>query len=92
MSNCTSTLHAYFAGKEELERYLSDILDEQIGECKWTNCEDARRLLSRLHTISSVLPFVRHQEVHIVLFTKTCPVHNGEVVTFLPDDVLRGLS
>ncbi len=59
-----------------------------IGECKWTGTEDAQRLYDRLQALAKSLPFVKRKQVHIALFTKVVPLHNGEKMVFLPEDVL----
>ena len=48
-----------------------------IGECKWTNKEDALRLVKSIETKIEYLPFVKKgQSVHIILFLK-CEPHNN---------------
>jgi AAA+ ATPase superfamily predicted ATPase len=60
-----------------------------IGECKWTKEEDAGRLADKLLKIVPYLPFIkRGQKVHIVLFLKEPPLHQGENCVFLPKDIL----
>lgn len=62
-----------------------------IGECKWTEREDARHLMSRLQGITPYLPFIkRGQRVHYLLFLKRAPTGaeqcQGRVL--LPEDVM----
>ena len=59
-----------------------------IGECKWTNGEDASRLYNRLASVAKALPFVKRKQVHIALFTKVKPEHADGLNVFLPSDVL----
>lgn len=61
-----------------------------IGECKWTDKEDAQLLKNRLDTILRHLPFKkRFQEVHVCLFLKKSPSNASGVRVFLPEDVMR---
>lgn len=59
-----------------------------IGECKWTNTEDAARLCNRLKRIAKYLPFIKKRQIHLVLFTKMQPTNCNEVTVYLPQDVL----
>ena len=74
---------------------VAESLDKKhilIGECKWTDSEDAASLLNKLQDIIPHLPFVKPtQIVHICLFTKLPPQHPDLARVFLPADVL-GLS
>ena len=74
---------------------VAESLDKKhilIGECKWTDSEDAASLLNKLQDIIPHLPFVKPtQTVHICLFTKLPPQHPDLARVFLPADVL-GLS
>ena len=71
---------------------VAESLDKKhilIGECKWTDSEDAASLLHKLRDIVPYLPFVRkNQEVHLFLFTKVRPEHHEFARVFLPEDVL----
>lgn len=60
-----------------------------IGECKWTDGEDARRLVNSLKEKIKNLSFVKEgQEIHLVLFLKQKPTHEDTVRYFIPDDIL----
>ena len=59
-----------------------------IGECKWTNDEDASRLYNRLASVAKALPFAKRKQVHIALFTKVKPEQADGLNVFLPSDVL----
>jgi len=71
---------------------VAESLDKKhilIGECKWTESEDAASLLRRLNEIVPHLQFVKAaQTVHFVLFTKVRPAHSDLARVFLPGDVL----
>jgi len=58
-----------------------------IGECKWTNVENAEALTSRLESISKVLPFAKDKTLIFKLFLRespTCPLANH----LLPQDII----
>ncbi len=62
-----------------------------IGECKWTEGEDAHRLMARLDYIKQHLPFIKaSQQVHYVLMLKHTPLHAdqypGQILT--PQEIL----
>lgn len=61
-----------------------------IGECKWTNKEDAQRLARTLSEKAAHLPFIKDgQEVHLVLFLKQEPEHQESIRYFLPEDIIE---
>lgn len=77
---------------------VAESLDKKhilIGECKWTNKEDALRLLRRLRNIAPALPFVkRGQQVHFALFLKNPPQASPlplfpDTLLFYPEQVLE---
>lgn len=54
-----------------------------IGECKWTNKEDAQRLVNSLEAKIKYLPFIKKgQSVHIMLFLKNEP-HNKDAARII---------
>ena len=61
-----------------------------IGECKWTNKEDAQRLAFSLEAKTKYLPFIRkRQNVHVILFLKNEP-HNKDAARILyPADIVK---
>ncbi len=70
---------------------VAESLDKKhllIGECKWTNQEDAIRLMNKLGKIAEGLPFRKKQEIHIVLFLKETPTHADAAHIFLPADIM----
>ena len=58
-----------------------------IGECKWTNTENAEALTSRLVSISKVLPFAKDKEMILKLFLRESPTH-PLANHLLPQDVI----
>ena len=71
---------------------VAESLDKKhllIGECKWTDSEDAASLIQRLQDIARYLPFVKkNQTIHFCLFTKVRPKHYDQARVFLPEDVV----
>lgn len=61
-----------------------------IGECKWTNREDAKRLVISLDAKIKYLPFIKKgQSVHVILFLKNEP-HNKDAARILyPEDIVN---
>lgn len=59
-----------------------------IGECKWTNGENAEMLTNRLAKIATALPFTRRKKIVYKLFLRQIPTHslNNHL---LPDDVIE---
>lgn len=61
-----------------------------IGECKWTNKEDALRLVNSLEAKIKYLPFVKKgQSVHIVLFLKNEPRNINAARILYPEDIVK---
>lgn len=61
-----------------------------IGECKWTNSEDALRLVNSLEAKIKYLPFVKKgQSVHIVLFLKNEPRNINAARILYPEDIVK---
>ena len=60
-----------------------------VGECKWTACEYAERLMAELREKAALLPFARNGvEVHPVLFLREKPLDNPQGLVLLPEDVV----
>ena len=87
----------FTAGNKDGEMVEFDVVAESfdkkhllIGECKWTNKEDALRLVKSIETKIEYLPFVKKgQSVHIILFLK-CEPHNKESARILyPSDIVQ---
>ena len=61
-----------------------------IGECKWTNKEDALRLVNSLEAKIKYLPFIKkRQSVHIVLFLKNEPQNKEAARILYPADIVH---
>lgn len=61
-----------------------------IGECKWTNSEDAFRLVNSIEAKIKYLPFVKKgQSVHIVLFLKNEPRNINAARILYPEDIVK---
>lgn len=58
-----------------------------VGECKWTEGEDANRLLHELREKAAKLPFVKKQKIVPVLFLKHKPKYGDEESVMLPQQV-----
>lgn len=59
-----------------------------IGECKWTQGENAAQLLHDLKTKAQSLPFVKNKEVVFALFLKQPALDGMTDCVFLPQDVV----
>lgn len=61
-----------------------------VGECKWTNGENAGRLFAHLNEQVQKLPFVqKYKKIIPVLFLKEKPRDKTDGIVFLPEDVLK---
>lgn len=47
-----------------------------LGECKWTNGENAEVLTARLQQIAKALPFVHGKQIRYKLFLRQEPIHS----------------
>lgn len=59
-----------------------------VGECKWTEGEDASRLSHELIEKARKLPFFKGQEIVPVLFLKREPVHSSNSIVMLPQQII----
>lgn len=59
-----------------------------VGECKWTEGEDADRLLYELKEKALKLPFLKKQEIVPMLFLKQEPIHGENNHIVLPQQVI----
>lgn len=73
---------------------MAESLDKKfllVGECKWTNIENGKRLTSELLAKANLLPFAKDHTIIPILFLKNCPTDDiGNVL--LPDDVIKLLE
>lgn len=59
-----------------------------VGECKWTEGEDADRLIYELTSKARKLPFLKGQEIVPVLFLKQKPVHGNDALVIMPQEII----
>ena len=60
-----------------------------IGECKWTEGENAMLLFRELETKAKSLPFVKGKEIVLALFLKHPSLDGTTSQVFLPQDVVN---
>lgn len=73
---------------------LAESLDKKylmVGECKWTNQENARGLTAELLRKANLLPFAKDRTIIPVLFLKHAPTDNADNV-ILPNEVIELLK
>ena len=63
-----------------------------VGECKWTESENAAQLISELEEKAIKLPFVQGKTIIPCLFLKTKPVDNIRQKIFFPEDIVQMLK
>lgn len=63
-----------------------------VGECKWTEREDADRLLHELKEKAHKLPFLKGKEIVPMLFLKNNSRHGGDGGVMLPQQVMDALG
>lgn len=63
-----------------------------VGECKWTEGEDANRLLHELLGKAEKLPFARGKEIVPVLFLKREPVNGENALIITPREIIDMIS
>lgn len=63
-----------------------------VGECKWTEGEDADRLSYELIEKAHKLPFLKGEEIVPVLFLKRNPVQRNNVFIMTPQQVIDSIG
>jgi AAA+ ATPase superfamily predicted ATPase len=63
-----------------------------VGECKWTESENAARLIYELEEKAQKLPFSKGKTIIPCLFLKTNPVDKITQRVFLPNDIVKMLK
>ena len=63
-----------------------------VGECKWTESEDADRLLYELTEKAHKLPFLKGQEIVPVLFLKQTPANKKYNTIMTPQQVIDAIG
>ena len=81
------------------ERIEIDIIAESldgkallVGECKWTESENASRLMYELEEKTKKLAFATGKTIIACLFLKVKPTDNIAHKIFLPDDIIQMLE
>ncbi|MFZ4799938.1 MAG: DUF234 domain-containing protein [Bacteroidia bacterium] len=59
-----------------------------VGECKWTESENAAHLLFELETKAKKLPFAQGKKIIPCLFLKNSPIENPTPNVYLPNDII----
>lgn len=73
---------------------MAESLDKKylmVGECKWTNYENARGLTAELLRKANLLPFAKNRTIIPVLFLKHAPTDNADNI-ILPKEVIELLK
>lgn len=63
-----------------------------VGECKWTEGEDAARLTYELTAKARRLPYLKEKEIVPVLFLKQKPVHESEALVITPQEIIDAIG
>lgn len=63
-----------------------------VGECKWTEGEDAARLTHELISKARKLPFLNEREIFPVLFLKRKPVHESNALVMTPQEIIDAIG
>ncbi len=63
-----------------------------VGECKWTESENAARLIFELETKAKKLPFAEGKKIIPCLFLKNSPIDDTIQKVYLPNDIVRMLK
>lgn len=63
-----------------------------VGECKWTEGEDAARLTHELISKARKLPFLNEREIVPVLFLKRKPVHESNTLVMTPQEIIDAIG
>ncbi len=86
----------WWGNVSETERIELDVVAQSedkkhllVGECKWTESENAVSLQNHLVEKAKKLPFAKDKDIIPVLFLKHPPINEGESNVLLPADVIR---
>lgn len=63
-----------------------------VGECKWTEGEDAGRLIYELTAKARKLPFLKGQEIVPVLFLKQEPLRESDALVITPQEIIDAIG
>jgi AAA+ ATPase superfamily predicted ATPase len=89
----------WWGNVSKTERLEIDIIAESIdgkalliGECKWTESENASRLIYELEQKIKKLSFAENKEIFICLFLKNKPSDKVDNPVFLPEKIVKMLK
>ena len=90
---------SWWGGISKTERLEIDLIAEStddkallVGECKWTESENASRLLFELETKAKKLPFAQGEKIIPCLFLKNNPIDNPTQNVYVPNDIITILK
>ena len=90
---------SWWGNVTKTERIEIDLIAEStdgkallIGECKWTESENAARLLFELETKIEKLTFAQGKKIIPCLFLKNSPTDNPAQNIYLPNDIIMMLK
>lgn len=90
---------SWWGNVTKTERIEIDLIAEStdgkallVGECKWTESENAARLLFELETKANKLPFAQGKKIIPCLFLKNSSMDNPTQNIYLPNDIIMMLK
>jgi AAA+ ATPase superfamily predicted ATPase len=90
---------SWWGNVTKTERIEIDLIAEStdgkallVGECKWTESENAERLLFELETKVEKLPFAKGKKIIPCLFLKNSPSDKPTKNIYLPNDIIMMLK
>lgn len=90
---------SWWGNVSKTERIEIDVIAEStdgktllVGECKWTEKEDAARLIYELEEKVKKLPFAKDKKIIACLFLKNKAENIIDNRIFLPDDIVKMLT
>ena len=90
---------SWWGNVSKTERIEIDLIAEStdgkallVGECKWTESENAERLLFELETKAEKLPFAQGKKIIHCLFLKNSPIDNSKQNIYLPNNIIMMLN
>ena len=90
---------SWWGNVSKTERIEIDLIAEStdgkallVGECKWTESENAERLLFELQTKVEKIPFAQGKKIIPCLFLKNSPSDNFTQNIYLPNDIIMMLK
>jgi AAA+ ATPase superfamily predicted ATPase len=90
---------SWWGNVSKSERIEIDVVAEStdgkvllVGECKWTESENAARLIKKLEEKANRLPFAKEKRIILCLFLKTKPIDDILQKVFFPEDIVQMLK